>query len=159
MRIGKPKRDRGFTYLWLLFVIAASAALAAAGLQRWQTVVEREREAEQMFRGQQIAAAIGRYRDATPGKTLPRSLDELLEDRRSGAVKRHLRRLYTDPGTGKADWELLTDRSGGITALRSRSQRPAWHLRDLGEPAGPGVWRQSDRIYSPAAAVATSATP
>jgi hypothetical protein len=37
-------------------------------------------------------------------------------------VQRHLRRLYADPVTGSADWELLRTPGGGITGLRSRSE-------------------------------------
>jgi type II secretory pathway pseudopilin PulG len=144
MRTGKA---RGFTYLGLLFVVAASSALAAMAMQRWQTVTGRALEAEQMFRAQQIVAALSRYRDASPGtKAWPRTLDELLEDRRSGVTRRHLRRLYVDPATGRADWELITEPGGGIVALRSRSTRPAWRARDL--PPTPGGATLRDRLYS-----------
>jgi type II secretory pathway pseudopilin PulG len=159
MPIGKP---HGFTYLALLFMIAITSALAAAGTQRWQTLLAREREAEQIYRAGQIAAALGRYYTAqASNKQFPRSLDDLLEDRRSAVVLRHLRRLYVDPVTGKADWELVTDSSGGIVALRSRSSHPAWYVADLGQPAADVVWLQSDRLYAAVmpAAPASSLNP
>lgn len=111
MRTGKSAGSRGFTYLWLLFVVAlGGVALAALG-QRQQTIQQREREAELRFRGEAIAAAIGGYLRASPGAEgangLPQRLEDLLEDRRSGKVQRHLRRLYTDPFTGRADWLLI----------------------------------------------------
>jgi type II secretory pathway pseudopilin PulG len=156
MRTGKA---RGFTYLALLFVVAATSALAALATQRWQTAVEREREVEQMFRGQQIAAALARYREASPGvKVWPRSLDVLLEDRRSAVTQRHLRRVYTDPATGLADWEPVTEADGSIVALRSRSTRRAWHVRDLGPPPEAArAWQQRDRLYAPPPVVAAAA--
>ena len=95
----RPHRARqsGFTYLWLLFALAAGAAGLAALGERASMAVQREREAELMFRGQQIAQAISAYRAATPGavKALPLSLQELLEDRRSERPLRHLRQLYS----------------------------------------------------------------
>lgn len=109
MRTGKSAGSRGFTYLWLLFVVAlGGVALAALG-QRQQTVQQREREAELRFRGEAIAAAIGGYMRASPdgANGLPQQLEDLLEDKRSGKVQRHLRRLYTDPFTGRADWLLI----------------------------------------------------
>jgi type II secretory pathway pseudopilin PulG len=158
MRTGSACRaSRGFTYLWLLFVVAASSALAAASVQRWSTIVEREREAEQVFRAQQIARALTRYREASPGaKAWPTSLDVLVEDRRGAVTQRHLRRVYTDPATGLADWELVTDAAGGIVALRSRSTRRAWRVHDM-TPEGVGIPLQRDRLFSaPAAAPTTS---
>lgn len=157
MQTGKP---RGFTYVALLFIVAMTSALAAMGTQRWQTLVAREREAEQRYRARQIAVAIGRYHVAVPGaKQWPRSFDELLEDRRSGVAVRHLRRLYVDPVTRKADWELVTDSSGGIVALRSRSNQPAWQVADLGPPAAGAGWLQSDRLYPAVLPAAPASSP
>lgn len=110
MRTGNSQSfgSRGFTYLWLLFVIAlGGVALAALG-QRQQTLQQREREAELRFRGEAIAQALASYARATPAgaNPLPQRLEDLLEDRRSGATRRHLRRLYVDPFTGRPDWVL-----------------------------------------------------
>lgn len=121
--------SRGFTYLWLLFVVAlGGVALAALG-QRQQTVQQREREAELRFRGDAIAKAIVSYMRQSPAgaNNLPQRLEDLLEDRRSGAVQRHLRRLYTDPFTGKADWQLIL----GQVALKKQPGQ-----EDAGEALG-----------------------
>ncbi|WP_263569938.1 hypothetical protein [Roseateles oligotrophus] len=77
--------------------------------QRQQTLQQREREAELRFRGEAIAKAIAAYMGASPAGTnsLPQRLEDLLEDRRSGTVQRHLRRLYADPFTGRTDWQLI----------------------------------------------------
>jgi type II secretory pathway pseudopilin PulG len=124
MRIGRP---RGFTYLGLLLALALmGAALAAAG-QRWSLTLQRERERELVFRGQQIAAAIAAYRAASgvAAGAAPTSFDDLLDDRRGHELRRHLRRAYTDPFTGEADWELLRDGDGAWVGVRSRSDLPA----------------------------------
>ncbi|MCV2354915.1 type II secretion system GspH family protein [Paucibacter sp. B2R-40] len=124
MRIGRPAGCRGFTYLWLLFMVAlGGVALAALG-QRQQLVQQREREAELRFRGEAIAKAIGGYMRASPAgaNSLPQRLEDLLEDRRSGTVQRHLRRLYADPFTGRADWQLIV---GHVAVKKPRDQDEA----------------------------------
>jgi type II secretory pathway pseudopilin PulG len=128
MRIGEPQGvagrhcwQRGFTYLLLLFVLVIGgiglSALGEVARQRaW-----REQEAELQFRGTEIASAIASYVDASPGtsRTLPARIDDLLEDRRSGRVVRHLRQWRPDPLGGR--WVLLAPGEGGCSA----SLRPA----------------------------------
>ena len=156
--------QRGFTYLWLLFALAAGAAGLAALGQQVSTAVQREREAELMFRGQQIAGALARYAAATPGpvKLLPLALQELVDDRRSATPAHHLRRLYTDPFTGRADWQLLLTADGRIQGLRSRASVVALRSVDLPTPPTGQRALVSDRVFrvslpSPEAA-ASSAT-
>lgn len=127
---------RGFTYLLLLFGLAiAGVALAALGTQ-WQVVAQRERETELLFRAIQIRDALQRFHDQTPDgqARLPRTLDELLSDARWPVPRHHLRRLYADPFTRAADWQLLREAGGGIVGLHSRSAQPA--LRQQALPAG-----------------------
>ncbi|MDG0833076.1 type II secretion system protein [Roseateles saccharophilus] len=102
-------KTRGFTYLWLLFALAlGGVALAALG-ELEQTRQRREREAELRFRGEAIAAALGRYAERTPvgHLPLPQQLEELLADTRFPKPQRHLRQLYADPFTGRPNWELV----------------------------------------------------
>jgi hypothetical protein len=141
---------RGFTYLWLLFIVAAGATGLAALGQRATATMQREREAELIFRGQQIQNAISTYWQRSPGATkeLPRTLAELLEDRRGPAVLRHLRQLYADPFTGQPDWVLLVTEEGRIQGVQSRSQREAMRTTEFqtsrpGKPA-----RVSDRQFA-----------
>jgi type II secretory pathway pseudopilin PulG len=102
-------RQRGFTYLGLLFAIAFIGLLLAGTGEVWHTTLKREREAELLFVGRQYARAIAAYHAATPGdaKQWPKHLEDLLEDRRNPAIHRHLRRLYSDPFTGKPEWGLI----------------------------------------------------
>lgn len=129
MPSGKPggqraaRRQRGFTYLLLLWLLAvAGAGLAVTG-ERWTTAAQRERERELLFRGAQIRAAIESYAQAGPdGGALPSDFSALLADRRGSSVHAHLRRHYEDPFTGRADWIELRDSSGGLMGVRSRAE-------------------------------------
>lgn len=139
MPTGDPARrgrQRGFTYLLLLFIVAAGGVAAATLGTRWQTQAQREREAELLFRGGQIREALQRYHDQTPAGLPPRpqQLDELLVDDRGGPVRHPLRQLYADPFTGQPDWVLLRDADGGIVGLHSRASLPL--LRRRGLPPG-----------------------
>ena len=51
---------------------------------------------------------------------LPMRLEDLLEDRRSGEVQRHLRRIWRDPLTGRAEWGLVRE-GEGIAGVHSLS--------------------------------------
>jgi type II secretory pathway pseudopilin PulG len=116
------RAQRGFTYVGLLLAVAlAGVALAAAGTL-WGTAAKRDKEAELLFVGDQFRRAIGSYYDGTPGaKRYPLKLEDLLEDKRLAATRRHLRRIYADPMTGKADWELVRLADGAIVGVHSRS--------------------------------------
>lgn len=115
----------GFAYLVLLFAVALSGAvLAVAGTYASQER-QREREAELLFAGDQFRGAIAHYYERSPGtvKRYPMRLEELLDDTRYLTVERHLRRLYTDPMTGVAEWGLVKAPDGGIMGIHSRSEK------------------------------------
>lgn len=143
------RRQRGFTYLLLLFALAAGAAGLAALGERASTAVQRERERELMFRGNAIVDAIASYWSATPGDTkqLPHTLEELAEDRRGPRPLRHLRRIYADPFTGRSDWVAVLSEDGRLTGVHSRSDALAMRSVDLPElPVGRHA-RISERLF------------
>ncbi|MEW5893712.1 MAG: type II secretion system protein [Pseudomonadota bacterium] len=119
-----PHRSQGFTLVAILFAVAiAGTALALLGTV-WHTQVKREKEAELLFVGDQYRRAIASYYQRGPGgvKHYPRKLEDLLEDRRFPTRVRHLRRLYPDPITGKAEWGLVRAPDGGIRGVYSLSE-------------------------------------
>lgn len=85
--------SRGFTYLWVLILIAAlSIGLAAAG-EIWSSVACHQKSAQTQWVVEQVERALASYRAATPigqRKALP-STTELIEDRRGAVVLHHLR--------------------------------------------------------------------
>jgi type II secretory pathway pseudopilin PulG len=111
----------GFTYVgFLLFVALSGAGLAAYGEFASHTA-QREKEAELLFRGEQIRNAIASY--YRKEQRYPRALAELVEDKRFPMPVRHLRRLYRDPMSGEADWGVVeVPGGGGVMGVYSRSE-------------------------------------
>jgi len=114
-------QQRGFTYLGVLLAIALLGIGIAAASEVWSTTARRQRMEQLEWVGQQYVQAIGSYRESSPGgaKAYPRSLDELLTDRRVPYVRRHLRQLYANPLSGKLDWELIQAADQGIVGVRT----------------------------------------
>lgn len=116
------KFNNGFTYIGLLLFIAIAAiGLSVAGMG-WQYQIRAEKEKQLLFVGAEFRNAINSYYASTPevAKVYPASLNDLLLDKRIPNIKRHLRRIYLDPMTGKADWGLVTQQ-GRIVGIYSRS--------------------------------------
>jgi hypothetical protein len=105
----RPAQARGFAYLWLLFFVAAMGVALAAGGVVWEVRVRREKERDLLAIGAEMRRAIADYYRFTPqaAKELPQRLEDLLEDRRGPAPRRHLRRVYADPLTGGSQWGLV----------------------------------------------------
>lgn len=132
-----PRRVRvrtgGFTYLMLLWWVALSGLMLAALAQSWMLDARRAREAELVWRGEQFRLAIEAYASVPVGEgqsQLPRRLEDLLEDRRSGELQRHLKRIWPDPITGNTEWGLVRE-GDGITGVHSLSV-----ARPLNAPEG-----------------------
>jgi len=119
-------RHAGFTYVGLLIAVAVlGVGLAAVG-QVWSTAAAREKERELLFVGNQYRAAIMNYHAATPAGQIryPRSLEDLIEDRRMPVARRHLRHVFLDPITGSDKWGIVPAPDGGIAGVFSLSERP-----------------------------------
>jgi hypothetical protein len=96
----RKKSEEGYALL-LVFLMAATVALMLYQ-EMPRVAFESERDKEQLLidRGEQYKRAIQLYMNAN--RRFPSSLDDL-EQR----DKRYLRRRYTDPYTGKAEWRLI----------------------------------------------------
>ena len=118
-------RQNGFTYLGLLLAIALLGLGLAAASEVWSTVARRQHMEQLEWVGQQYMQAIGSYYESSPGgaKTYPRTLLDLVEDRRYPFVLRHLRQVYVNPFTDKPDWEFVTVPDGGIRGVRTSVNR------------------------------------
>ncbi len=161
---GGERWCHGFTYIGLLILIALMGiALAGTGVI-WHTETRREKERQLLFVGDQFRRAIALYYERSPGaKKFPKTLEDLLLDRRYPNTQRYLRRLYPDPVGGNAEWGLVRGPEGGIVGVHSLSE--AEPLKRVGFPliykefevgAQYSEWRF---MYVPAAAPANRAGP
>jgi len=146
----------GFTYIGLLIFIALMGiALAGTGMI-WHTQVRREKERDLLFVGDQFRRAIGQYYERSPGgdKRFPKSLDDLLLDKRYPATQRYLRRVYPDPITGMA-WGFVKGPEDRIVGVYSLSEGAP--LKRAGFPAdyedfeGRERYREWRFVYAPPA--------
>lgn len=103
----------------MVVIMGLGAGMAG---QSWRDAMQRAREAELLWRGQQYQQAIGSYYAVRhgPQQMLPAKLEHLVRDPRFPSVVRHIRKLYNDPMTGE-DWELVTDPAERIIGVRSSS--------------------------------------
>ncbi len=135
----RQRRQAGFTYLLLLWWVALSGVMLMALGESWTMASQREREAELVYRGEQIRQAIESYASVPVSEgvsPLPRRLEDLLEDRRTGVLRRHLRQLWRDPITRRPEWGLVRGPQG-ITGVHSLSR-----LTPLRAPAGINSYEQ-----------------
>lgn len=93
------RSQSGFSYLFALFAIVLVGLSMMGANKQWKTMMQREREAELLFRGHQYRRAIASYVESVPGaRQYPLRVEDLLKDPRTS--KRHLRTGYLDPITG-----------------------------------------------------------
>jgi len=162
MHSGSSRRcgQHGYTYLLILFAIAALGVGAAQIGVVWQQAVKREREGELIYRATDIARAIGRYHAATPvgAPAWPQRLEDLIEDKRFPFMLRHLRRIWRDPFTGTSNWDLVTA-GGGIIGVRSRSEGTPVRSHGLPpeiDPVTANAARHADWLFRPVIAPVSS---
>lgn len=133
----------------MLFGVLVGATLVGVGLTAavtlWSRIVQRDREAELLFRGEAVVRALERFQQDRPG-TLPETLDELVEGK-------YLRRAWLDPMTGRGFRILRAEEAtapataaAGIVVARPRPTNPAgaeFEVRDeereRPEPDTPGT--------------------
>jgi type II secretory pathway pseudopilin PulG len=126
MRSFDRAHQGGFAFLWVLAALAMVGVLVASGAQTVSIQQRRDRELELLSIGRQFRTALQQFHDSAAGGAVqqyPTSLDDLLLDRRDGtAIRRYLRKIYTDPITGNKNWGLV--RVGGvIVGIYSNSDR------------------------------------
>lgn len=137
----RRRQQRGFTYIALVLAIALHGAVMAAVGSVWHTAQKRERERELLFIGDQFRSAIRAYAQSGPGTRgqLPRTLDDLLLDPRFPGTRRHLRKIFVDPMTWKAEWGLVTTPDGrAILGVYSLSEEA---------PLKTGQFQPADRAF------------
>lgn len=139
--------QRGFTYVALMVFLAIVALGSAMTLEVQSTVGQRDAEKELLAIGGEFNQAFASYYRQTPGgaRRFPDRLEDLVEDPRFPGVKRHLRRLYADPLTGRKAWGPIPAPGGGIMGVFSLAE---------GTPM-----RTPSSMETPLAPVAAASTP
>lgn len=112
--------QRGFTYAAVLAAVVIVGIAAEITYLSTARIVQADREAELLFRGQAYSRAIASYYKAN--RSYPRALDDLLVDPHSPS-RRHIRTLYPDPMTDEPGqgWLLIRSLDGGIGGVASRA--------------------------------------
>jgi len=121
-KLGMRQQQGAVLLIVLLFVLLTTLG-ASSMVQMHQTQTRREKEEQLLFVGDQYRRAIASYYSvAPPGgvRSLPKNIEDLLNDQRFPTPTQHLRQAYLDPITGKADWALIRQ-GGGIAGVRSQS--------------------------------------
>jgi len=119
MSVGK-RAQKGFTYVGFLIAVAVTGAALSALAEIASHAMQREKEAELLFRGNEFREAIASYHRTED--RYPQSLQQLLENKGFSMPVRHLRRMYADPMSGDGDWVLVQAPDGGIMGVHSRSE-------------------------------------
>ena len=122
IRKSPESNQQGFAYIMaMFFVVLIGISLMMIG-QQWSVTMKRDREAELLFRGNRIKAAIEQYvadfevQKATRKNRFPLSLKNLTDK----TPKRYLQAIYKDPVTGK-DFVLIKE-GLEIKGVRSSSK-------------------------------------
>lgn len=122
----RARPARGFTYLGLIILVAIIGLVGAAGMKMGALFQHAAAEEELLEIGAQFSEALRSYAAATPPgqKQQPPSLQELLKDPRFPNPRRHLRKIFIDPVTGKAEWGVIyLEDKVGVIGVYSLSQR------------------------------------
>jgi len=119
------KRQAGFSYLWLLLLVALMELGLITAVEMESTIIRRDQEKTLLATGRQFQTAIGRYYEEMQvgGRNMyPVTLEDLLLDPRFPGTHRHLRKIFVDPITGKAEWGLVKigDRIVGVHSLSTQ---------------------------------------
>ena len=107
----RSRAEAGFALAALLVAIAVLSVMLLVALPTWRHQVQREKEAELVFRGEQYARAIGLYQRKLAG-AFPPSLDALVE-------QKFLRKRYKDPITGDDFEPVFAGSAAGMSAMTS----------------------------------------
>ncbi|WP_207001685.1 type II secretion system protein [Trinickia mobilis] len=126
MRPGKRAapagRQRGVAYMGVVLLIAAIGVGMMEAAHVWSVQAQREREKELLTVGNEIRDAIGSYYRSGEGAAYPKSLDDLVVDRRTSFPTHHLRKHYRDPLTGDREWGVVESPDGGLMGVFSKAQ-------------------------------------
>src|SRR5690348_18352798 len=95
------RNEKGYLLLSVMLLITLMLIMLAAEAPRVAQQIKRAKEEELVSRGKEYAIAVRKY--VHKMGNYPTSLEQLEDTNHI----RFLRKRYTDPMTGKADWKLI----------------------------------------------------
>jgi type II secretory pathway pseudopilin PulG len=118
------RSEQGMSLLAVLAVMTIFATALLAVAPTVYNEVQREKELEQIRRGEEIAEAIRQYVEYYQGKKLPDSMDDLLEGLPYGTKKRMILRASAavDPLSEDGEWRLISPTSQAFINFGKRVQ-------------------------------------
>ena len=119
------KFQAGFGYIAVLFIALILAIFSGVTYEQLNTVLRRDKENEWLFVGNQYQQAVASYYNNSPNglKALPKSIDDLVNDKRFLKTQHHLRKPFADPITG-GNWLLISNGQGEIKGVVSSANLP-----------------------------------
>ena len=141
----------GFAYIALLILIAVMGVVLASAGESWYLAMQREKEKELLFAGDQFRRAFDQYymhAQSASGR-FPVSLDDLLKDPRAPDTQRYLRKIYNDPITGSPTWGLVKGPGGEIFGVYSLSEDEPLKKRNFSsaDASFDGKMKYSDWVF------------
>src|SRR4051794_22624952 len=118
------KSERGMTLFAVLAVMALSCVALLAVASTVQIDIQREKEQEAIYRGEEVAEAIRQYVEFYRGAKLPSSMDDLLKGLPQGTHDRAILRLSAsiDPMSEDGKWRLIQADITKLTGFARRVQ-------------------------------------
>lgn len=138
-----PRGDAGYAMAAMLVAIGVLSVLMLAAMPAWRHAVQREKEDELIFRGQQYARAIGLFQRKYAA-AYPPDVETLVR-------QKFLRKKYTDPMAPNGEFQVLYQSSLGQAMApgqqgrsgQARGTRPGAERQ---QPTQPEASRDSTRI-------------
>jgi type II secretory pathway pseudopilin PulG len=124
-RVSHARRGAGFTYLGLIILVSIIGLVGAASLKVGALLQRAAAEEELLAAGAAFSDALQSYAAATPRgqPQQPPGLQDLLKDPRFPYPRRHLRKIFIDPVSGKAEWGIIyAGDQVGVLGVYSLSQ-------------------------------------
>jgi type II secretory pathway pseudopilin PulG len=129
------KNQLGFTYFGVLFLVFLISMAMVGASTILSIQLKRQKEKELIFIGNQYVNALSSYYRFGPDglNEYPKSINDLLEDRRTIVIKRHLRKPFKDPFSQNSDMEIIKSEEGRIIGVRSNSSSKPLKQANFGE--------------------------
>ncbi len=137
------RRDDGYALIALMAFMAVLALMMIALAPNVRQQAQRERELEAIARGEEVAEAIRLY--ILEKRTLPTSMDQLLEGLPRGTKKIQILRPYAaiDPLSSSGEWKLVRPREKDLIEFQRKVM-----LHFNGKQPNTRDQRQVQEVYS-----------